>query len=166
MSKDLEFDEVKVIGRGSFGVVSLVRRKIDDQLYVLKSIQINQLSTKQQNDSINEVALLSSITSSYIVKYYESYFTDDTLKIVMEYCNKGDLKALIDKGKSKNLNCIKEAMGWNIILQILLGLYQLHSNKILHRDLKCANVFLTKEGKYLLGDLNVSKVAKKGLVRT
>ena len=47
-----------------------------------------------------------------------------------------------------------------------IGLKTLHDMKILHRDLKCANVFLTKEGKYLLGDLNVSKVAKKGLVRT
>ncbi len=46
------------------------------------------------------------------------------------------------------------------------GLKTLHDMKILHRDLKCANVFVTNDGKYLLGDLNVSKVAKKGLVRT
>lgn len=38
--------------------------------------------------------------------------------------------------------------------------------KILHRDLKCANVFINKDGIYKLGDLNVSKIAKKGLVYT
>jgi NIMA (never in mitosis gene a)-related kinase len=46
------------------------------------------------------------------------------------------------------------------------GLKVLHDMKILHRDLKCANVFMTKGGVYKLGDLNVSKVAKKGLVYT
>jgi NIMA (never in mitosis gene a)-related kinase len=46
------------------------------------------------------------------------------------------------------------------------GLKVLHEMKILHRDLKCANVFITKNGAIKLGDLNVSKVAKKGLVYT
>lgn len=42
----------------------------------------------------------------------------------------------------------------------------LHANKIVHRDIKCANIFLNKEGKVKLGDLNVSKVAKRGLLKT
>ena len=42
----------------------------------------------------------------------------------------------------------------------------LHDLKICHRDIKCANLFLTKSGVIKLGDLNVSKVAKKGLLRT
>lgn len=46
------------------------------------------------------------------------------------------------------------------------GLKTFHERKILHRDLKCANIFIAKNGDYKLGDLNVSKVAKKGLVYT
>jgi NIMA (never in mitosis gene a)-related kinase len=46
------------------------------------------------------------------------------------------------------------------------GLKALHEINILHRDLKCANVFCTKDGKFKLGDLNVSKVAKRGMART
>lgn len=46
------------------------------------------------------------------------------------------------------------------------GLRALHEINILHRDLKCANVFCTKDHKYKLGDLNVSKVAKRGMART
>ena len=46
------------------------------------------------------------------------------------------------------------------------GLEALHDLKIVHRDIKCANVFLTKSGQVKLGDLNVSKVAKKGLLKT
>jgi NIMA (never in mitosis gene a)-related kinase len=46
------------------------------------------------------------------------------------------------------------------------GLKALHQLKIFHRDLKSANIFLNKSGESKLGDLNVSKVAKKGLLYT
>jgi len=49
---------------------------------------------------------------------------------------------------------------------MVLGLQSLHEKKIIHRDIKCANVFLTKEGMVKLGDLNVSKVAKQGILKT
>ena len=55
---------------------------------------------------------------------------------------------------------------WKILLSSLRGLATLHNLKILHRDIKCANIFIMKDGNYKLGDLNVSKVAKKGLVYT
>ena len=46
------------------------------------------------------------------------------------------------------------------------GLQALHDLKIVHRDIKSANIFLTKDGTVKLGDLNVSKVAKKGMLKT
>jgi NIMA (never in mitosis gene a)-related kinase len=49
---------------------------------------------------------------------------------------------------------------------MLRGLKALHDLKIFHRDLKSANIFLNKVGPAQLGDLNVSKLAKKGLLYT
>ena len=49
---------------------------------------------------------------------------------------------------------------------MVLGIKQLHLLKILHRDLKSANIFLMKNGDMKLGDLNVSKIAKKGMLYT
>ena len=46
------------------------------------------------------------------------------------------------------------------------GLKALHDMKILHRDLKSANIFVSNTGEYKLGDLNVSKVSKRGLAKT
>jgi len=61
---------------------------------------------------------------------------------------------------------LKEDEIWSIFIQVVQGLKALHDAKILHRDLKSANVFLNRNGSAKLGDMNVSKVAKKGLLYT
>ena len=61
---------------------------------------------------------------------------------------------------------IEEQKIWEIFIVMVKALKELHSRNILHRDLKSANVFLQKNGNAMLGDLNVSKVAKKGLLYT
>ena len=66
----------------------------------------------------------------------------------------------------KNETLFEEKEIWNTLIQILLGLKELHSRKIFHRDLKSANIFLSKSGAVKVGDLNVSKIAKKGLLYT
>lgn len=55
---------------------------------------------------------------------------------------------------------------WKTIVEMAKALKILHEKNIFHRDLKSANVFLNKDGTSKLGDLNVSKVAKKGLLYT
>lgn len=61
---------------------------------------------------------------------------------------------------------MKEKHIWQILIQVVKGLKSLHDLKILHRDMKSANIFVYKDGSAKLGDLNVSKVAKKGLLYT
>ena len=61
---------------------------------------------------------------------------------------------------------MKEAEIWSIFYQMVNGLFALHNLKIVHRDIKCANIFLTKDGIVKLGDLNVSKIAKAGILQT
>ena len=61
---------------------------------------------------------------------------------------------------------MKEEDVWSIFYQIVNGLQALHKKKIVHRDIKCANIFLTKSGIAKLGDLNVSKIAKMGILKT
>lgn len=61
---------------------------------------------------------------------------------------------------------MKEDKIWHIFRQMLEGLVALHAEKIVHRDIKCANVFLSSGGGVKLGDLNVSKIAKYGIMQT
>lgn len=83
----------------------------------------------------------------------------------MELADAGDVQKKINE-HIKNHTYFTEFEIWQALIQMSKGLKALHEINILHRDLKCANIFCTKEQKYKLGDLNVSKVAKKGMART
>lgn len=83
----------------------------------------------------------------------------------MEYADGGDLYNKIINFKKRG-QTMPEKEVWKYFIQIIKGLQTLHDLKIVHRDIKSANIFLTKDGIIKLGDLNVSKVAKKGLLCT
>jgi NIMA (never in mitosis gene a)-related kinase len=59
---------------------------------------------------------------------------------------------------------VKEEKIWYIFKQMIEGLKALHNQKIVHRDIKCANIFLGSDGSVKLGDMNVSKIAKYGIM--
>lgn len=83
----------------------------------------------------------------------------------MEFADDGDLyQKIVDHKKKKDL--FEESEIWSVLIQTVMGLKILHNLNILHRDLKSANIFLNKSGEAKLGDLNVSKVAKNGLLYT
>ena len=158
-----DFTILNNLGSGSFGSVYRVLRKADGNHYVIKKILIAELVFKEQEDAIKECHILAQLNSPFVVRYYDSFIHKDSLLIVMEYCNRGDLQNLIKKAKQKNLSFLQERVIWNIALQTMLGLYYIHKKKVLHRDLKAANVFLTKEGNNThysvkIGDLGVAKV--------
>lgn len=72
---------------------------------------------------------------------------------------------MINNHKKGNSN-FTERQVWHFFIQIIRGLKALHDLKICHRDIKCANVFLTRDGVVKLGDMNVSRVVKGGMMRT
>ena len=85
--------------------------------------------------------------------------------IVMEFADDGDVFQHITSSKQQK-KYMKEKHVWKITIQVVRGLRALHELKILHRDMKSANIFLYQDQTAKLGDLNVSKVAKKGLLYT
>ena len=150
-----DFEVLNKLGQGSFGTVFKVRRKVDKNLYVMKIINISQMDRRGQQESINEVKILASLDSPYIVKYYDSFVEDKKLHIVMEYCDKGDLSQAIRNQMGRFL---PENKIWKFFIQMCLGLEFIHSKKILHRDIKSMNVFLVRDDNIRIGDLGVAKV--------
>lgn len=133
----------------------------------MKKVKLQKLSSKEKENALNEVRILASINHPNVIGYKEAFFEDATncLCIVMENADGGDMLQIIN-AKKKQRSGFSENTIWHYFIQIVRGLKALHDLRICHRDIKCANLFLTKAGVVKLGDLNVSKVAKKGLLRT
>lgn len=133
----------------------------------MKKVKMGKLTAKEKENALNEVRILASINHVNVIGYKDAFFEDDTrcLCLVMEDATGGDLLQQINLHKTKNTNFTEKQI-WHYFIQMVRGLKALHDLQICHRDIKCANVFLTAEGVVKLGDLNVSKVAKGGLLRT
>lgn len=165
-----DFEQLCLLGEGAYSAVYKVRRLADNEIYALKKVKLPSLSDKEKQNALNEVRLLASVQDPNIIGYKEAFFDDKTrcLCIVTECADGGDLMAQINRCQ-KERAYIHEADVWKWLVGMCQGLKALHDMRILHRDLKGANVFLHNDKDGLiakLGDFNVSKVAKRGLCMT
>jgi len=164
-----DFKQLALLGEGAYSAVYKVLRLADNEIYALKKVKLPSLSDKEKQNALNEVRLLASVKHPNVVAYKEAFWDDKTrcLCIVQE-CADGDLLQQINKCKQERAY-LREADVWRYLDGMCQGLKALHEIRVLHRDMKSANVFLshTKDGTVAkLGDFNVSKVAKRGLCMT
>uniref|UniRef100_A0A7N6B9F8 non-specific serine/threonine protein kinase n=1 Tax=Anabas testudineus TaxID=64144 RepID=A0A7N6B9F8_ANATE len=150
-----KYEKVKKIGEGSFGKAILVKSKEDGRPYVIKEIGISGMPSKERQESRKEVAVLAKMSHPNIVQYKESFEEAGSLYIVMDYCEGGDLFKKINSQKGV-LFSEEQILDW--FVQICLALKHVHDRKILHRDIKSQNIFLTKDGTIQLGDFGIARV--------
>ncbi|XP_068599346.1 LOW QUALITY PROTEIN: serine/threonine-protein kinase Nek1 [Brachionichthys hirsutus] len=150
-----KYEKVKKIGEGSFGKAVLVKSKEDGRQYVIKEISISRMSGKERQESRKEVSVLANMSHPNVVQYKESFEEGGCLYIVMDYCEGGDL---FKKINSQNGVLFTEEQILDWFVQICLALKHVHGRKILHRDIKSQNIFLTKNGTVQLGDFGIARV--------
>ena len=160
-SKLSDFKIQKELGRGSYGTVYTVKSNINSNIYVMKKMELNHLNPRQQVECYHEVSILKKVDHKNIIKYYSSFLEKETLYIIMEYAELGDLYSLI-KHYKKHSKHFSESDLWKISSEILTGLEYLHSHNIIHRDIKCLNLFITKDRHIKIGDLGVSAFSSSG----
>ena len=164
VTKMADFDVVRKLGEGSFGVVWAVTRRRDRgdsrrRTFCLKQIAMGPRRASQE-EAINECRVLAKLDSPHVVKYHESFVADggNKLCIVMEYAPRGTVRELIKTHRSSPRGRVPEPVAWRLLLQCCLGLSHIHSRHILHRDVKSENIFLDKNGDAKIGDLGVAKM--------
>uniref|UniRef100_A0A8C2DX24 Serine/threonine-protein kinase Nek4 n=1 Tax=Cyprinus carpio TaxID=7962 RepID=A0A8C2DX24_CYPCA len=147
---------VRVVGKGSYGEVNLVRHKSDRKQYVIKKLNLRTSSRRERRAAEQEAQLLSQLKHPNIVTYRESWEGEDCqLYIVMGFCEGGDLYHRLKQQKGELLP-ERQVVEW--FVQIAMALQYLHEKHILHRDLKTQNIFLTKTSIIKVGDLGIARV--------
>ena len=156
-TRPIQWKKGNLIGEG---VYSKVFQAIDLETGNLLAVKVIKLSNntikaeKQFEDLNSEINLLKSLRHTNIIKYYQTDTNNDTksVNILLEYITGGSLKDLLAK-----YNCFSEKIIKNYTSQILRGLNYIHSQNIVHRDLKSANVLVTDDAIIKLSDFGCSK---------
>ena len=113
-----DFEIFDKLGEGAYSTVFKVRRRSDSQLYALKKVKLHGLKDKEKANALNEVRILASLRHPYVIAYKEAFVdqTTNTLCIVMEFADGGDLLQLITTHKKRGA-LIPEARLWPMFIQ-------------------------------------------------
>ncbi|KAH9597873.1 Protein kinase domain [Trypanosoma melophagium] len=151
-----KFTKVRNIGKGNMGACVLARNNEDGKFYVIKQVDLSKMNRKERQQSLNEAHVLSSLRHPNIINYVDSFISrrSDHLCIVMEFADSGDLSSRIKKSYGVNF---RESQVLDWLIQMVLSLSYIHQRKILHRDIKSQNVFLTSQNVVKLGDFGIAR---------
>ncbi|PNX94794.1 mitogen-activated protein kinase kinase 6-like protein [Trifolium pratense] len=157
-AKDLDFDftlddleTVKVIGKGSGGVVQLVRHKWLGKLFALKAIQMN-VQEDIRKQIVQELKINQASQCPHVVVCYHSFYNNGVISLVLEYMDRGSLVDVI-----RQVNTILEPYLAVVCKQVLQGLVYLHNERhVIHRDIKPSNLLVNHKGEVKITDFGVS----------
>lgn len=151
-----DFTLMKVIGKGSFGKVMLVRRKFGndkDRVYAMKVLhKDNVVKRNQVEHTKTERSVLGAVDHPFIVKLIYAFQTKKKLYFVMDYCSGGELFYHLGRAGRFSENRTRFYAA-----EIVLALEHLHTLGIVYRDLKPENVMLDAKGHIVITDFGLSK---------
>ncbi|WVW82154.1 hypothetical protein I302_104160 [Kwoniella bestiolae CBS 10118] len=139
------------IGRGQFGSVYRSLNLSSGQMVAIKRIRLHGMREDEVTDVMKEVELLKRLSHPSIVKYEGMSRDEEYLNIVLEFVENGSLGQTL-----KSFGNFNERLVSSYVAKILEGLDYLHSQGVVHCDLKAANILSTKNGNVKLSDFGVS----------
>ncbi|XP_046390274.1 serine/threonine-protein kinase Nek1-like [Ischnura elegans] len=156
-----DYEVLGVIGTGSFGTCYKVRKKNTSHVFVWKAVDYGSMSEERKKLLVSEVNVLRELRHPNIVRYFDRIIHKEstTIYIIMEWCEGGDLAALIGKCRRTHAY-VAEAFVWKTLYQTSRALQACHGpgRPVLHRDIKPANLFLDAQFNIKLGDFGLARV--------
>ena len=150
-----DFESIKIIGKGAFGEVRVVRHKQTGEIMAMKKLNKTEMIYKNQIQHVKaEREVLTSTNNPWIVELKCSFQDERCLYLVMEYLGGGDLMTLLIKK-----NILSEAESRFYIAECVLAVESIHKMNFIHRDLKPDNILIDNKGHIKLSDFGLSKHA-------
>ncbi|CAI5439455.1 unnamed protein product [Caenorhabditis angaria] len=152
-----KYEQVRVVGRGAFGVCWLCRSRNSsfNRKVIVKLINIHGLSEAEENSISGEVKLLQKVQHPLIIGYFDSFRFENQLAIVMQYAEGGTMERMIQEQRPEKF---AEKTVLEYFTQILIALNHMHSKQIVHRDLKPQNILMNRRKTIVkLSDFGISK---------
>lgn len=149
-----QYEKVKKIGEGTYGVVYKARNRATNATLALKKIRLEQADEGVPSTAIREISLLKEMQHGNIVRLQDVVHNEKSLYLVFEYLDL-DLKKHMEScpEPAKDPRTVKM-----FVYQILSGISYCHSHRVLHRDLKPQNLLIDRR-------TNALKIADFGLAR-
>ena len=149
-----DFSQLKVLGRGSFGKVVLVRLEKSKKLYAMKILKKELvIKRKQVNHTMTERSLLEKLNHTFIVKLFYAFQDKTKLYFITEFMQGGELFFHLRRNSQYKEKSVKFYMS-----EILLAIDYMHKNNFIYRDLKPENILIDKFGHIKLTDFGLSKL--------
>ena len=127
----------KLLGSGAFGEVWLVRHKNLERDFAMKIIKKRKNKSNEEKEILNEIEILKKLDHPYIIKIYEFFVDEKFYYLINEYCSEGDLS-----DKLNLIGYLSEDIVRLLMFQIFNAVLYLHSNKVIHGDLKLDNIMI------------------------
>ena len=149
-----DFSQLKVLGRGAFGKVVLVRLEKNKKLYAMKILKKEiVIKRKQVNHTMTERSLLEKLNHPFIVKLIYAFQDKEKLYFITEFMQGGELFFHLRRNPQYKEKSVKFYMS-----EILLAIDYMHKNNFIYRDLKPENILIDKYGHIKLTDFGLSKL--------
>ncbi|CAN0080614.1 unnamed protein product, partial [Scytosiphon promiscuus] len=137
-----DFSSLRVLGKGSYGKVVLVRRKSTGVLYAMKILKKGDVVRKRQVERTKiERRVLGNVEHPFLMRLHYAFQTDNKLYLVLDYCPGGELFFHLSRYKR-----FPEGVVRFYAAELVLALKHLHDNNIIYRDIKPENILLDADG--------------------
>lgn len=156
--KDFEF--VRLINKGAFGRVWLVKRKFTGDFYAMKIINLQDDMNRNKEKSLKaESQIFDFITGDFVVRAIFKFSHENFLCFVMDFMEGGDFSYILD-----TYGPLEIAMARFYLAELVLAIDHLHALGIVHRDLKPENILLDSHGHIKLSDFGLSEIGVSRLI--
>ncbi|CAG9765068.1 unnamed protein product [Ceutorhynchus assimilis] len=149
----IDFDIMKVLGAGSFGLVVLCKDKRDSKTYAMKLMEkCNIIKTRQLAHTGAEIKLMKNINFPFIVDMHGFFMDNVYVGIVMSFANAGDMFTHL-----RELKKFEEGLAKFYAAQVILAFEYIHHLGVIYRDLKPENILVDLQGYLRITDLGFCK---------